>query len=123
MRGKDLKKMSKEKKLVFRAINIFNDSCDKVLDIIDNNEFIIEHNKEELIFKPFKVDKIAQRLFKHCDLVVLMSATIIDYKNFAKQLGIKEDEYYYIESASTFDPKKPQFIYLIFFLFLIQIKL
>lgn len=106
MRGKDLKKMSKEKKLVFRAINIFNDSCDKVLDIIDNNEFIIEHNKEELIFKPFKVDKIAQRLFKHCDLVVLMSATIIDYKNFAKQLGIKEDEYYYIESASTFDPKK-----------------
>lgn len=106
MRGKDLKKMSKEKKLVFRAINIFNDSCDKVLGIIDNNEFIIEHNKEELIFKPFKVDKIAQRLFKHCDLVVLMSATIIDYKNFAKQLGIKEDEYYYIESASTFDPKK-----------------
>lgn len=105
-KSRDLKKLKKEEKLKFRAINVLNDSCDKILKAMEVNEFIIEHSKEELIFKPYKIDKLAQSMFKHCDFVVLMSATIIDHPNFAKQLGIKENEYLYIEAPSTFDPKK-----------------
>lgn len=90
----------------YRAISILNDSCDRILEEISDSEFIIEHQKDGLVFKPYKVDKLAQKFFKHCDFVVLMSATIIDHKNFAKQLGISPAEYHYIESESTFDPKK-----------------
>lgn len=103
---KELKKLKREEKLKFKAITVLNDSCDKILKAMEVNEFIIEHSKEELTFKPYKVDKLAQSMFKYCDFVVLMSATIIDPPNFAKQLGIKESEYLYIEAPSTFDPKK-----------------
>ena len=52
---------------------------------------------------PLKVDKLSNYLFKYADKVVLMSATIIDPKNFCKSLGI--DNYKYIEAESTFDAK------------------
>ena len=100
------KTVKKEEKLKYRALKLISEKCTKLLDISPNTEFIIEHHENGLTFKPFKVDKIAQNLFENADLVVFMSATIIDHKNFAKQLGIIENEYYYIESPSVFDPKK-----------------
>jgi Rad3-related DNA helicase len=105
-RKQDLSKAKKEEQLKYRALTALNNTCDKVLDIIGHTEFIIEHNKDELNFKPLRVDKIARTIFNKSELVVLMSATIIDHANFTKQLGIGKNEYAYIEAESTFDPKK-----------------
>lgn len=100
------KRLNKEDKLKYKALKLLDDRCQKIIDTLKGTEYIIDHTDFGLTFKPFKVDNIAQNLFDKSDLVVFMSATIIDHKNFAKQLGIKENEYYYIESPSVFDPKK-----------------
>ena len=92
--------------ILFKSLTRLYDLCDKVLSNIKFTEYIIEHEKGVVTFKPYHVGKIAQDMFKSCDFVVLMSATIIDPENFAKHLGIEKDEFYYIEAESTFDPKK-----------------
>ena len=54
-------------------------------------------------FKPIKVDNYAENtFFKHGDICLFMSATILDYKLFAKWLGINEDEIYAIRRQSPF---------------------
>lgn len=103
---KGKKKLKKEQILKYKAIKLYNEHCDKLIDALSLTEFIVEHTADSLEFKPYKVDKIAQKIFKECEFIVFMSATIIDHKNFAKQLGIKSGEYFYVESESTFDPKK-----------------
>ncbi len=70
-------------------------------------EYLIENEDDVLVFKPYNVDKLADRfLFSYGHKVVLMSATIIDHENFAKTLGIKPNDYHYIEAPSMFDPAK-----------------
>ena len=55
-------------------------------------------------FKPIKVDKYGKaNLFKYADVCLFMSATILDYKLFAKWLGIDENEIYAIRRESPFD--------------------
>ena len=68
-------------------------------------EYLIENEDDVLVFKPYNVDKLADRfLFSYGKKVILMSATIIDHANFAKTLGIKPNDYHYIEAPSMFDP-------------------
>lgn len=70
-------------------------------------EYLIENEDDVLVFKPYNVDKLADRfLFSYGKKVILMSATIIDHENFAKTLGIKPNDYHYIEAPSMFDPQK-----------------
>ena len=70
-------------------------------------EYLIENEDDILVFKPYNVDKLADRfLFSYGSKVILMSATIIDHENFAKTLGINKSDYHYIEAPSMFDPKK-----------------
>ena len=72
-----------------------------------DTEYLIENESDVLVFKPYNVDNLADRfLFSYGHKVVLMSATIIDHRNFAKTLGIKANDYHYIEAPSMFDPKK-----------------
>lgn len=72
-----------------------------------DTEYLIENEDDVLVFKPYNVDKLADRfLFSYGKKVVLMSATIIDHENFAKTLGIKPNDYHYIEAPSMFDPAK-----------------
>ena len=72
-----------------------------------DTEYLIENESNILVFKPYNVDNLADRfLFSYGHKVVLMSATIIDHKNFAKTLGIKPNDYHYIEAPSMFDPQK-----------------
>lgn len=104
LKGK--KSIKREEKIKYRALKLLDEKCNRLAEVMHNTEFIIEHTEYGITFKPFKIDKIAQKLFNKSDFVVLMSATIIDHKNFAKQLGISEKEYYYIETPSLFDPKK-----------------
>lgn len=68
------------------------------------SQYILEKDGATLKFIPLKINVLADRLFRHADTVILMSATIIDHKNFTKSLGV--NEYYYIEAPSLFDPKK-----------------
>ena len=70
-------------------------------------QYLIENENDVLVFKPYNVDKLAELfIFKYGKKVILMSATIIDHENFAKTLGIKPNDYHYIEAPSMFNPKK-----------------
>lgn len=66
--------------------------------------YIISRENDLLIFKPYEVDRLAKNIFDYGDVNILMSATIVDHKNFAKTLGI--DDYYYIEAPCALDAKK-----------------
>lgn len=59
---------------------------------------------KKLRFIPLKTDVLANEIFGYADTVIIMSATIIDPKNFCKNLGITD--YEYIETGSVFESKK-----------------
>lgn len=61
-------------------------------------EFIVDRDAKKVTFTPLKVDKLSRFIFDYGDNIVLMSATIVDHKNFAKTLGIKDYEYVEVES-------------------------
>lgn len=67
-------------------------------------EFIIDKDSKRTTFTPLHIDKISKHIFDYADNVLLMSATIIDHKNFAKTLGITD--YEYVEVESEFNPEK-----------------
>lgn len=70
----------------------------------DDTQYIIEKDAEKVQITPYKIDKLSSCLFDFADVVVLMSATIVDKDIFAKNLGITK--FKYIEILSTFDAKK-----------------
>ena len=79
--------------------NIIHDPYSWIFDFNENYE-IIE-------FKPLKIDSYAKNtLFKHADVCIFMSATILDYKFFSKCLGIGENEIYPIRRKSPFDLRR-----------------
>ena len=67
-------------------------------------EYVIDRDSKKVLFTPLKVCKLTKYIFDCADNVLLMSATIIDHKNFAKTLGITD--YEYVEVESGFDPQK-----------------
>lgn len=79
-----------------------------VISAWDKTEYVISSDSGYINVVPLKVDKLSSCIFDYADKIVLMSATIIDHKNFAKELGI--EEYEYIEVESEFDPKKAPII-------------
>jgi len=74
------------------------------IDTWNDCEYLIDKNEDMITLKPLRVDNLSKHIFDHADKVLLMSATIIDPKHFAKTLGITD--YEYIEVDSTFDPKR-----------------
>ena len=74
-----------------------------IIDTWSESEYLYETDKKGITFMPLKVDKLSNHLFKYADKVVLMSATIIDPKNFCKSLGI--EKFKYVEAESSFDAK------------------
>ncbi len=67
-------------------------------------DYIIDFNSERVQLTPLHANALASHIFDYADKIVLMSATIIDHKHFAKSLGITD--YEYIEMESDFDSKK-----------------
>ena len=60
-----------------------------------------------LEFKPLKIDHYAKKnLLDYGGVCILMSATILDYRLFAKWLGISEESIYPIRKKSPFDVKR-----------------
>ena len=103
----------KKKKIPYQELNRHRKLSEHALKLKTlsetwwDTEYLIENEDDILIFKPYNVDKLADRfLFSYGHKVVLMSATIIDHENFAKTLGIKPNDYHYIEAPSMFDPQK-----------------
>lgn len=67
-------------------------------------EFVVDIDSKRVILTPLRANSLSKYVFDYGDKVVLMSATIIDHKHFAKSLGIRD--YEYIEVDSTFDASK-----------------
>jgi Rad3-related DNA helicase len=96
---------SRENTLKLRVVYLSNvlHKLRIVLDTWSDCEYLFDVDKDTIKFYPLKVDKLSKYLFDYGDRIILLSATIIDHKNFAKTLGI--EDYGYIEVGSTFDPK------------------
>ena len=84
-------------KNLHRSLNLITETWEEC-------EYVVQRDGKTARVMPLKVDVLSKYIFKYADNVLLMSATIIDHKHFAKSLGIKE--YEYVESDSTFDPQK-----------------
>ena len=89
--------------------------CKRFIDhiIIDPKTWIFDWDDSYEIaqFKPLKVNHYAEdTLFKYADVVLFMSATILDCELFAEWLGIPADEIYAIRRKSPFDINRNQII-------------
>lgn len=72
----------------------------------DARSWVRVENGEGLSFKPVFVRRYAHRLlWAHAARFVLMSATIIDPEQFARDLGLQPDEWEWLELPSSF-PKQ-----------------
>lgn len=82
---------------------------DRLIEIKENPKTwfvdIIEDNRgKKITIKPIDVHNyVKPYLLDKAQYHLLMSGSIVDYKNFAKYLGLKEDEVYYIQQESSFD--------------------
>ena len=80
----------------------------RTLNLIDQTwsecEYIAHRDGKTVKVMPLKIDVLSKYIFNSGEKILLMSATIIDHKHFAKNLGI--EQYKYIEVDSTFDSNK-----------------
>jgi Rad3-related DNA helicase len=93
-----------DKKTELISLQSLQSKLKTLLDTWHDSEYIFERVAKGVNFMPLKVDRLARHIFDYADRVVLMSATIIDPKNFCKTLGI--DKFKYVEADSTFDASK-----------------
>jgi len=72
----------------------YEEDCDCVVAI---NEYSIS-------FKPLLINpkRFRKSIFKYADVVLMMSATILDYTTFLKYLGISQDEVAIVKCPSIF---------------------
>lgn len=106
-----LNKANKKQNLIPQSEKIkyqFLKNMHRSLTIISTHwhecEFVIDIDSKRVILTPLHANTLSKYIFNHGEKVVLMSATIIDHKHFAKSLGITD--YEYVEVDSTFDPAK-----------------
>lgn len=98
----DKAKTTKIKKWI-RVLQSIRGSVMTLVETFYDSDYQVEKKEHGVTFIPLKVDKLSGYLFAHGTKIVLMSATIIDHKNFCKTLGI--DKYKYIEVDSPFEAK------------------
>lgn len=98
------KRLNKEESQRLSLLRKYKEAFASIIDSWTETEYIITHTDSGLLFQPYNVDKLAQRIFSHGKHIILMSATIVNPAKFAKTLGI--DDYYFIETATTLSAKK-----------------
>jgi len=96
--------LSQPEKIKMQYLKTLHNSLTTVDGLWKDCEYIIDKDSKRVIFTPLKAEKLTKFIFDYAENVLLMSATIIDHKNFAKTLGIKD--YEYVEVDSDFDPQK-----------------
>lgn len=110
-----LAKMTNSQALTLKG----NNKCSRDISMLDEQVRYYESHKTDdwfirpadnnlsLQFSPMSVDGIFNKYCeKAADKFIFMSATILDSKQFAKELGLDESKVCYIQCNSTFDPKK-----------------
>lgn len=102
--NKKKKKLTKEEQRKLSLLGRYKEMTKNVLDVWNDTEYIVKREHGKIIFQPYNVDKLSQRIFKHGKTVILMSATIVDHKSFARVLGI--NDYHYIEAKMTLESEK-----------------
>ena len=96
--------IGKPEKIKFQYLKNLHKSLTTIDSLWDKCDYIIDHDAHKVMLTPLRADNLAKYIFDYADKVILMSATIIDHKHFAKSLGI--EKYAYIEEESDFDPQK-----------------
>jgi Rad3-related DNA helicase len=82
-------------------------SLENVINFWEECEYLVERRDSEgVTFVPYDVRPLADMLFKGADMILMMSATISNPKQFAKTLGIQEGQYEFIEASSSFSSSK-----------------
>jgi Rad3-related DNA helicase len=107
--SKKLPVIVREKASELAALQKIQSKIKTLIETWYDSEYICERLNNGITFMPLKVDVLAKNIFNFGKKIILMSATIIDHKEFCKTLGI--EKYKYIEAESTFDSNKaPIFI-------------
>ncbi len=113
--GEHVEKLSEKHNSKFTQLNI-NDkvklnyfkNLHRTLNLIEETwskcEYLCQREGKTVRVMPLKVDALSKYIFDYGENILLMSATIVDHKSFAKSLGITE--YKYVEVDSTFDSTK-----------------
>jgi Rad3-related DNA helicase len=96
--------LTQTEQIKYNYLKNLHRSLTSLISLWSKGEYVIEVSSKHVIITPLKADFLSDNIFKFADKVVLLSATIIDHKNFAKSLGIRD--YEYIEVPSGFDPQK-----------------
>ena len=91
---------------IFRLSNLIS-TMDLVLNNWKDCDYLIESfSTEKVTFAPYNIKPLSKNIFDKADKILMISATISNPKEFAKILGIPENDYEYFEIDSSFDPKK-----------------
>lgn len=96
--------VGKSEKIKFQYLKNLHKSLTTIDTLWDKCDYIIDHDAHKVILTPLRANNLTKHIFDYADKVILMSATIIDHKHFAKSLGI--EKYSYVEEESEFDPVK-----------------
>lgn len=102
--AKSKKGLSKENTKKLSILTRYKENVTKLIECWKGTEYIITKDKTNVIFQPYNVNVLAQNIFSCGETIILMSATIVNHKKFAENLGI--NDYYYIEAETSLDPKK-----------------
>jgi Rad3-related DNA helicase len=102
--NKKQRTLSQPEKIRLQYIKTLHGSLVAVHNLWRECEYIIDKDAKRVVFTPLRVNRLSRYIFDYAENVLLMSATIIDHKNFAKNLGI--NDYEYVEVESDFDPQK-----------------
>jgi Rad3-related DNA helicase len=72
----------------------------------DNSNSSSKNNYRQKVnkvtFKPLDVSKYCRDLFNQCDITLIMSATILDFNTFCRNVGLDKDKVKLIEVGSDF---------------------
>lgn len=72
----------------------------------DDTQSVSKNNYERKVnkvtFKPIDVAPYCQDLFNHCNITLIMSATILNFDTFCRNVGLNKDEVKFIEVGSDF---------------------
>lgn len=96
--------ISKQDRIKYQYLKNLHRSLSTIDTTWSDCDYIIDIDAKKVTFTPLKANVLSKHIFDYADKVVLMSATIIDHKHFAKSLGITD--YKYIEAESEFDATK-----------------
>lgn len=102
--GKPKTKLNKEESTRLNLLKRYHDDIKAFIEAFNYTKYLITKGEDGILFQPYNVDRFAANIFKYGKTIILMSATIVNPKKFAKTLGI--DDYYYIETKTTLESEK-----------------